>query len=393
MKHLYPLPPLFLLLMTLTIAGCTAFSSPSRQLGENTLLAPVLAAHNALPLAVHRQALAQGLYELAYSAQQNAIFLAASGGRGEQAYPPKILRLHPETLAIQAEIALERKGFGIALDDEANRLYVGNTEDASITVIDTRNNQVLTVIQLAQKINQAGSDDARYPHALRELVLDQENKRLYALGLWFKDSVLYVVNTDTLTLETVIPGFGFLAAGITLDASRDKLYVSNLQGQLYTVNTLTLGIEHITEVPADQLINLVLDSKRQRILATDQGISLIDGMRTELGALDYRNRGEGNRVLVLDQADGSLLHSIPTDKGPLALMLDEPRDRLYVTNRESGTVTVYDAQSYLPLQTIDLPEHPNSLALNPQTGAVYVSIKNAADTPADQKESVARLHF
>lgn len=55
--------------------------------------------------------------------------MASAGGRGEGAAPSKILRLHPETLAVQAEIPLERKGFGIALDDAGNRLYVGNTND------------------------------------------------------------------------------------------------------------------------------------------------------------------------------------------------------------------------------------------------------------------------
>lgn len=345
---------------------------------------------------ISRQALGQGLYEVAYSPRQNAVFVAASGGFGEGADAPRILRLNPDTLAVQAEINLERKGFGVVLDDEADRLYVGNTSDAAITVIDTAANQVIGVVQLAEKISGAGSDgkvQERYPHNFREMVIDKANHRLYAPGLWFKDSALYVVDTRKLALETVIPGFGFVATGITLDSRRNALYVSNLQGQLYTIDTRTLAIRDKAEVQGDQLLNLVLDTKRNRVLAIDQGMDRIDGMRKKLGGLEYQNRGEGNRVVVINPADGSVLHSIPTGEGPVALLLDEQRDRLYVTNRGSGTVTVYDSSRYALLHTMELPAHPNSLSLNPKTGAVYVSVKNGSDDPKGSKESVARIQF
>ncbi|PJX24115.1 hypothetical protein CAP48_11465 [Advenella sp. S44] len=385
-----------LLAMALVAAGCTPSGSQSGVATSDAPAVTASAAQQTVPPQVSRKAVANGLYELVYSARQDAVFVSSSGGRGEGADAPRILRLNPETLQVQAEIALANGGFGVVLDDEANRLYVGNTNDASITVIDTRANRVLTVMQLAQKISDTGPDgkvQERYPHNFREMVLDKANNRLYAPGLWFKDSALYVVDTQNLTLETVIPGFGFLATGIALDASRDALYVSNLQGQLYTVNTRTLEIQEKAEVQADQLLNLTLDGRLNRVLATDQGMTQIDGMRGKLGELDYQNRGEGNRVVAIDPADGSVLHSISTGKGPVALLLDESRDRVYVTNRESGTVTVYDSNSYTPLQTVELPTHPNSLALNSQTGAVYVTIKNGPDDSKGNNESVARLQL
>lgn len=345
---------------------------------------------------IRRQAVAQGLYELAFSARQNAVFAASAGGFGKDAAPPKIVRLDPATLAVQAEIALERKGFGVMLDDEANRLYVGNTSDASITVVDTANNRVIGVVQLADKAkvkNAEGKEEARYPHNFREMVIDKKHHRLYAPGLSFRDSALYVVDTRSLKLEKVLPDFGFVATGITLDESNDRLYVSNLQGQLRTVNTRTLTVEKVIEIGADQLLNLVFDRAHQRVLATDQGMERLDGMRQKLGGLNYRNRGSGNRVVVLDPADGKLLHSIPTGKNPVALKLDEARHRLYVTNRESGTVTVYDSNNYALLHTFETPTHPNSLALDEKTGAVYVTIKNGKDDPKGGNESVARLQF
>lgn len=347
-------------------------------------------------LRIQRQVLAPALYELALSKRQDALFVVSAGGQGEKGESSKVLRLDPRTLAVQAEIPLERKGFGVALDDAADRLYVGNGLDASITVIDTRSNQVIAIIQLARKIQARGMDgklEERYAHSLRELVLDTRNHRLYAPGAWFTDSALYVVDTRALALERVLPGFGFLAAGVTLDHSGNVLYVSNLQGQLHRVDTRSLTVERVIETGGDQLLNLAFDRKQSRILATDQGEALIDGMRKEQGGLDYQRRGEGHRVVVMDAATGALLRSLPAGKGPVALLLDPDRERLYVTSRESGQVQVYDSRRYELLQTVSLPTHPNSLALDGRSGDLYVSVKNGRDQPKGSPESVVRLSF
>ncbi|WP_394065522.1 YncE family protein [Alcaligenes sp. WGS1538] len=347
-------------------------------------------------LRIQRQVLAPALYELALSKRQDALFVVSAGGQGEKGESSKVLRLDPRTLAVQAEIPLERKGFGVALDDAADRLYVGNGLDASITVIDTRSNQVIAIIQLARKIQARGMDgklEERYAHSLRELVLDTRNHRLYAPGAWFTDSALYVVDTRALALERVLPGFGFLVAGVTLDHSGSVLYVSNLQGQLHRVDTRSLTVERVIETGGDQLLNLAFDRKQSRILATDQGEALIDGMRKEQGGLDYQRRGEGHRVLVMDAATGALLRSLPAGKGPVALLLDPDRERLYVTSRESGQVQVYDSRRYELLQTVSLPTHPNSLALDGRSGDLYVSVKNGRDQPKGSPESVVRLSF
>ncbi|KAB0623824.1 YncE family protein [Castellaniella defragrans] len=374
------------LVLTAALAGCA-------QTGDRAASAPAAASEPAQPR-VQRQAVGQGIYELVYSARQNALFVAAAGGFGEGAAAPRILRLDPATLAVQAEIPLERKGFGLALDDAAGRLYVGNANDASITVIDTATGKVVGLVQLTSKKVKAPDGKQRYPYNLRELVLDPARHRLYAPGLAFRDSVLYVVDTRSLKVEKVVPGFGFVATGAALDAAGGKLYVSNLQGQLFTVDTASLRREKVAEAGGDQLLNLAFDARTGRVLATDEGMERLDGMREKLGGLkDYRKRGEGNRVVVLDPADGRRLAGIPTGKGPVALLLDAPRQRLFVTNRESGTVTVFDSGSHALLRTVELPAHPNSLALDPRTGAVFVTVKNGRDAPKDSAESVARIDF
>lgn len=389
---LRPSPSVLALALAAALAGCAQQASAPAATGAAAAAQPATKQAGE----IRRQALAQGLYEIAYSARQDAVFVASAGGRGEGAAPSKILRLHPETLAVQAEIPLERKGFGIALDDAGNRLYVGNTNDGSVTAIDTATNRVVGVVQLIEKAKVKGPDGKeveRFPYNFREIAVDPANHRLYMPGLRAQDSALFVVDTRALKLEKIVSGFGFMATGVALDAQGGKLYVSNLQGQVFTVDTRTLAATQ-AEAPGDQLINLAVAPSAQRLLATDQGLPNLDGMRAKQPALaSYQQRGKGNQVLVLNAADSKLVASLPTGAGPLAMLVDEPRQRLYVTSRNAGTVSVFDTRTNALLQTIALPTYPNSLALDARRNALYVTVKSGQSDPKGSNESVARIQF
>jgi len=339
---------------------------------------------------IQRAAVAPAVYELAYSARQNAVFVASAGGFGENAPASRLLRLDPRTLAVQAEIPLPLRGFGEALDDAANRLYIGNTTQGSITVVDTATNEVIKTVEMMDKVK--GEDGKeKYEHHFRELVLDSANHRLYAPGLSSAGSSLYVLNTRTLTREKAIPGFGQVAAGIALDAAGSRLFVSNLRGGLYEVNTRTLAIGKSHEVGADQLLNLAYDAQGRRLFAVDQGLATINERRQK--AEPGFRPTPGNRVVVFDPDTAAIRASLPTGDGPIAPLLDLPRQRLYVTNRGAGTVSVFDSGSYQLLQTIPLPAHPNSLTLDSRNNVLYVSVKNGRNEPRGSNESVVRIAF
>ncbi len=377
-------PALLTLAIAAALAGCAQqAASPAATSGANATSARTAAD-------VQRKALAKGLYELTYSARQNAVFVVSSGGFGADADPAKVLRLDPATLAVQAEIALPVKGFGAVLDDAGNRLYVGSTTDAAVLVIDTSTNQVLQTVQLANKAKNKEGKEV-YPHGFRQLVLDTAAQRLYLPGLSMEDSALYAVNTRTLALDKVVPGFGPLATGAALDAARSRLFVSNMLGEVLTVDTRSLQIAKRYDGGGDQLLNLEYDSSTNQLLAVDQGHERIIEGRKKLQP-GYQPR-PGNRLLVLDADSGTLVRSVPTGEGPVALRLDPQHQRVYVTNRGAGSVTVFDSRSHALLRTIALPTHPNSLALDNQHNALYVTVKNGEKDPKGSNESVARVQL
>ena len=95
----------------------------------------------------------------------------------------------------------------------------------------------------------------------------------------------------------------------------------------------TLAITDRFEVQGDQLLNLVVDRDNKRLLAVDQGFDRLDVVRKERGGLNYQTRTQGNQVLALDPSSGKVLQNIKVGTQPVAMLLDAPRNRLYVSNR------------------------------------------------------------
>ena len=238
-----------------------------------------------------------------------------------------------------------------------------------------------------------------YLYKVREAKYDARTGRLFLPGLGYGvDSVLFVVDTRTGKLEKTLPGFGFYAVGIALDEKGRRVFVSNMQGQLMTVNVDTLELTSTTEIPADQLLNLVYDPARNRVLGVDQGIDR-DKYRNHFLQKTYIRRSNGHRLFALDADSGKLLASEPTDEVPIGILLDERNGRVYVTNRNgvrveqgTGTLAIFDAATLKRLQTLELPPHPNSLALDTRDRALFVTVKNdGAATKAGKPESVVRI--
>lgn len=322
-----------------------------------------------------RQAVSPALYELAYSPAEHLLYVVSSGGSGDNAEPSRVFWLDADNLQIKGELALPTGGFGMGLDDDAGRLYLANTLDGSVTVVNTHSKQVIDVLPLVAE----GSD-----HRFREALVDPARHRVYLPGMG-ASSALYVLDTQNLMLEKVIEGFGNNATGITKNADGSRVYVSTMKGELYTVNAQSLEIVSKAEPEGEVLLNLAFDERRNHVLSTDRHAEVgQDGIPV--------HPLNDDQLLVIDAENGQTLAHLPSDEGTLAVLMDSGRNLMYATNRDGGSVTVYDMNTRERVRTIDLPTYPNSLALDPDSGAVYVSVKNARGDP-NPNESVARISF
>lgn len=308
-----------------------------------------------------RKPVGKGAYEMVYSQGENALYLATSQSR-KLDKGGVVYRLDPKTLDITQVIHNDIKPFGAAINGKTDTLFFGNTVNNSVTAIDAKTGEVKgrLVLDARQRT------ETVKPLAPRELVADAATDTLYITGLG-ESSVVWVVDGKDLTLRTTITDTGKYGTGLALDAAAGRLYVTNADGELVTIDTKTnkvLTRKKLDEAKEHFFLNLSLDPATHRAFITDS---------------------KQAQVLVVDTRDGTVLSKIEVPES-LAVLFNPARNEVYVTHRKAGEVSVIDAKSYKLLNTLKTPTHPNSLALSPDGQTLYVSVKQASSR---EKEATA----
>ena len=103
------------------------------------LLAGSFSAHAADEML--RKAVGKGAYEMAYSQQENALWLATSQSRKTDK-GGIVYRLDPVTLEVTQVIHNDLKPFGATLNNQTQTLWFGNTINGAVTAIDAKTGDV-----------------------------------------------------------------------------------------------------------------------------------------------------------------------------------------------------------------------------------------------------------
>jgi YVTN family beta-propeller protein len=316
-----------------------------------------------------RKAVGKGAYEMAYSQQENALWLATSQSR-KLDKGGVVYRLDPVTLEGTQAIHNDLKPFGATINNTTQTLWFGNTVNSAVTAIDAKTGEVKGRLVLDDRKR---TEEVR-PLQPRELVADDATNTVYISGIG-KESVIWVVDGENIKLKTAIQNTGKMSTGLALDSKGKRLYTTNADGELITIDTadnkilsrkklLDDGKEHF-------FINISLDTARQRAFITDS---------------------KAAEVLVVDTRNGNILAKVAAPES-LAVLFNPARNEAYVTHRQAGKVSVIDAKSYKVVKTFDTPTHPNSLALSADGKTLYVSVKQKStkQQEATQPDDVIRI--
>ncbi|ENB0757118.1 YncE family protein [Escherichia coli] len=316
-----------------------------------------------------RKAVGKGAYEMAYSQQENALWLATSQSR-KLDKGGVVYRLDPVTLEVTQAIHNDLKPFGATINNTTQTLWFGNTVNSAVTAIDAKTGEVKGRLVLDDRKR---TEEVR-PLQPRELVADDATNTVYISGIG-KESVIWVVDGENIKLKTAIQHTGKMSTGLALDSKGKRLYTTNADGELITIDTadnkiisrkklLDDGKEHF-------FINISLDTARQRAFITDS---------------------KAAEVLVVDTRNGNILAKVAAPES-LAVLFNPARNEAYVTHRQAGKVSVIDAKSYKVVKTFDTPTHPNSLALSADGKTLYVSVKQKStkQQEATQPDDVIRI--
>lgn len=316
-----------------------------------------------------RKAVGKGAYEMAYSQQENALWLATSQSR-KLDKGGVVYRLDPVTLEVTQAIHNDLKPFGATINNTTQTLWFGNTVNSAVTAIDAKTGEVKGRLVLDDRKR---TEEVR-PLQPRELVADDATNTVYISGIG-KESVIWVVDGGNIKLKTAIQNTGKMSTGLALDSEGKRLYTTNADGELITIDTadnkilsrkklLDDGKEHF-------FINISLDTARRRAFITDS---------------------KAAEVLVVDTRNGNILAKVAAPES-LAVLFNPARNEAYVTHRQAGKVSVIDAKSYKVVKTFDTPTHPNSLALSADGKTLYVSVKQKStkQQEATQPDDVIRI--
>ncbi|EHK9032627.1 YncE family protein [Escherichia coli] len=316
-----------------------------------------------------RKAVGKGAYEMAYSQQENALWLATSQSR-KLDKGGVVYRLDPVTLEVTQAIHNDLKPFGATINNTTQTLWFGNTVNSAVTAIDAKTGEVKGRLVLDDRKR---TEEVR-PLQPRELVADDATNTVYISGIG-KESVIWVVDGENIKLKTAIQNTGKMSTGLALDSKGKRLYTTNADGELITIDTADNKILSRKKLVDDGkehfFINISLDTARQRAFITDS---------------------KAAEVLVVDTRNGNILAKVAAPES-LAVLFNPARNEAYVTHRQAGKVSVIDAKSYKVVKTFDTPTHPNSLALSANGKTLYVSVKQKStkQQEATQPDDVIRI--
>lgn len=283
----------------------------------------------------------RGLYQSAYSAKENAVYVTAAIGR-----PPvtqsELIKVDADTLKIEARITPAKipghddnrvyAVYGVAVDDVNGNVWVTNTRDNTVAVY--RQSDLKLVKQF-----EAGT----VPHG-RDVIVDGERGRVYASSV--EEPKIAVFDAKTLQklpdieIASGVRGEKFSPMSLDLDRSTGKLFtVSISTSEAAVIDGVSGKTEKVIALTnAASASGVAWDSDAKRLLVASQG---------------------SDNLLIVDPVSGNIVHDVYVGNGSLNVVYDPVIKLAFVSNRGAGTVTAVDASGKIVanLEAGTLPNH------------------------------------
>lgn len=312
----------------------------------------------------------RGLYQSAYSARNNALFVTSAVGR-----PPvlqsELLRLNADTLAIEAratpQAAPARTGrdgvpvdgglfavYGVGVDDTNGNIWV--TQSRQNTVAVYRQSDLSLVRQF---------EPGTAPHA-RDAVIDGSQDKAYVSATFEPEVIVFKASQPEVLKRIAITsgkrGERFSAASLSMDDAAHRLYVvSNSTSEVAVIDTRTDEVRNVFAVPgARGTIGVSHDPQTGRIFVAAQG---------------------SDNVVILDGQTGAVLADTPVGAGALNVVFDPALRQAFVANRGSKSIAVLDEHGAVVANFRDAPQ-VNHVAGNGQ-GVIYGVTKGSQQDGAN----------
>jgi YVTN family beta-propeller protein len=224
--------------------------------------------------------------------------------------------------------------WGAAVNGSTDRLYVANSGDGSVSVVDVATATEIDVITV-------GSEP-------RGITVNATTNRIYVAN--YADNTISVIEGATLNVAATIP-VGSRPTDIAVDESSNRLYVSHESDDVWVINGATNGVI--------------------------ETIGPLGGLPTaiELNAITNTlfvpNGDSPGGVWRLDALAGSVIGSVSVTGVPLAAGVDNAIDLVLVPT--NSAIQFINGSNGSVVYSLAVGTQSRGVAVNPDTREVYVS--------------------
>jgi len=268
-------------------------------------------------------------------------------------------------------MAVGQRPRGITVAQDTSRAFVVNSGSNTLSIIDINVDRVMHTTNL---------DASASPS---QVVITPDRRTLYVTNTALNS----VTAIDALSFQTIrTVSVGLRPIGLALIPSRAALLVGNSgSNTLSLIDTVRNAL--VATIPVDfQPSNLAVDTSLNQAYVPHLGsarlsIVSLSSLRTvrtltvgvsaavlpeaEGSPRLFIARTRDRRVSLFDVAVNVEMDSIPVDEEPVYLEQDPEREKIYVVNRGSDTVTVIDKFSRRVRGTIQVGKRPYAIAVVP----------------------------
>jgi len=265
-------------------------------------------------------------------------------------------------------IEVGRHPKGIVVAPDSSRAFIVNSESSNLTILDVKTNRILHTANL--EIAASPSDIAIHPNG-RTLYI--ANTALNSV------SVIDATNFHTIDLIPVERQ----PVALAVDSTGSRLLVANMGAN--SVSVIDTGRNRVVAtIPVEfqpNSVSMDLDGSRAFVTHLRSPRTIVIEMNS-LRATGRVNTGpatavlsdvagrrvfvallSGNRLGLFDPSIDAELSSVAVGKEPNRLALDADREKVYVVNRGSDSVTVVDRNSRLVISEIPTTKRPFGIAI------------------------------
>lgn len=315
------------------------------------------AGHSANPSVAATAPASPGVYELA-SDGKGTLYVAVAGSRTEPA--GAIIAYDATTMREKSRHALpDAAPYGMGINTKTGIIYTTNTRAGNVTAVNASTGRVVATIADPLEAN---------AHLFRVLV-DEETNTIYTSVTGGR---IWVIDGATNQIKRIIPNVGATTMGMALDRAQNHLYAVNMgHNQVAVIDLKTDRVIRRIDTEGERASIADFDPATRRLFVTSQGTG---------------------DLTVIDVDSAKVLTKIATGGGALGVSVAPQHGRIYVTNRQAGTVSVIDAARLTKIADVPVAGFPNTVYVD-QAGAVFVTAKlRTVEGSAPAGDTVSRLN-